>query len=240
MGKSRSPNRDKAFKIYRDSDGTILIKDIATTLNEKVSNIYAWKRNDNWDKKLKRGAPKGNKNAIGNKGGAPKGNLNALKHGEYCDSSKFLDKGFLQKYIPAATKNIIKGAVDENISAVDILWCNIMFLYASIVRSQKIMYVKNHDDLTKELKKQSWGKTGSEEYELQFAWDKQERFIKAQASAMNTLNKMINDYEVLIHKNWDLATEEQKTRIEVLKNKISQNDYNSTTEGIQVVDDIDD
>lgn len=57
---------------------------------------------------------------------------------------------------------------------------------------------------------------------------------------MNTLNKMINDYEVLIHKNWDLATEEQKTRIEVLKNKISQNDYNSTTEGIQVVDDIDD
>lgn len=60
--------------------------------------------------------------------------------------------------MPATTKAIIKGAVDENISAVDILWCNIMFLYASIVRAQKIMYVKNHDDLTKELKKQSWGK----------------------------------------------------------------------------------
>ena len=28
-------------------------------------------------------APKGNKNAVGNRGGAPKGNTNALKHGGY-------------------------------------------------------------------------------------------------------------------------------------------------------------
>ncbi|WLF70881.1 phage terminase small subunit [Clostridium septicum] len=240
MARSPNENRKKAYELYKEYKSNISSVKIAEILSEKVSNINYWKRKDNWNSKLKGGSPKGKKNAIGNKGGAPKGNLNALKHGLYCDSSKHLDKGFLAKYMPATTKAIIKGAVDENISAVDILWCNIMFLYASIVRAQKIMYVKNHDDLTKELKKQSWGKTGSEEYELQFAWDKQERFIKAQASAMNTLNKMINDYEVLIHKNWDLATEEQKTRIEVLKNKISQNDYNSTTEGIQVVDDIDD
>lgn len=31
--------------------------------------------------KPKRGAPYGNKNALGNKGGAPFGNLNAEKHG---------------------------------------------------------------------------------------------------------------------------------------------------------------
>ena len=31
----------------------------------------------------KRGAPKGNKNAVGNKGGAPFGNTNAVKHGLY-------------------------------------------------------------------------------------------------------------------------------------------------------------
>ena len=35
--------------------------------------------------KRKRGAPKGNKNAVGNKGGAPFGNANAVKHGLFMD-----------------------------------------------------------------------------------------------------------------------------------------------------------
>lgn len=33
--------------------------------------------------KRRRGAPKGNRNAVGNSGGAPKGNRNAFKHGGY-------------------------------------------------------------------------------------------------------------------------------------------------------------
>ncbi|WP_311734563.1 phage terminase small subunit [Clostridium chauvoei] len=240
MARPPNENRKKAYELYKEYKANISSVKIAEILSEKVANINYWKRKDNWDSKLKGGAPKGNKNSIGNKGGAPKGNLNNLKHGTYCDSYKFLDKGFLAKYLPAATKVIIKGVVDENISAVDMLWDNIMLLYSSIIRSQKIMHVKNHADLTKELKKskvknktRSTEKTNTSEgeeeyeYELQFAWDKQERFIKAQASAMNTLNKMINDYEVLIHKNWDLATEEQKLRIKKLKvevDKISGND----------------
>ena len=56
----------------------------------------------------KGGAPKGNKNAVGNKGGAPIGNLNNLQHGNYYDPTKHLEKDFLKKYIPTATKNIIK------------------------------------------------------------------------------------------------------------------------------------
>ena len=39
---------------------------------------------------------------------------------------------------------------------------------------------------------------------------------------MKTLNSMVNDYEELLHKNWDLATEEQKLRIEKLKLDISK------------------
>lgn len=35
--------------------------------------------------KRKRGAPKGNQNAKGNKGGAPFGNTNAVKHGLFMD-----------------------------------------------------------------------------------------------------------------------------------------------------------
>ncbi|EJA6802741.1 hypothetical protein MWV93_003644, partial [Clostridioides difficile] len=51
--------------------------------------------------------------------------------------------------------------------------------------------------------------------------------MKAEATAFKALSKMIKDYEELLHKNWDLATEEQKNRIENIKartNKLTGND----------------
>lgn len=229
MGKTRSPNRDKAFLIYKENNGKIGAKEIAALLDEKVVNIYAWKKNDEWDVKLngKVGAPKGNKNAIGNKGGAPKGNLNNLQHGEYYDPTKHLEKDFMKKYLPAATKKIIKETVEAGLNSLDILWTNIQLQFAAVIRSQKIMEVKNKNDLTKELKreKESYSATGSgkeKEYELQFAWDKQERFLTSQSKAMTALQNMISKYEELLHKNWDLATEEQKLRVEKIKADLSK------------------
>ena len=217
----RDPLRDEAFKLFRNSKGKMTSKEIAEKLNKSVNTINSWRNKDEWSKKLKGGAPRGNSNAKGH--GAPKGNLNNLKHGEYCDPSKFLDKGFLAKYIPAATKNIIKGVLENGVTHLDMLWDNIVLLYSSIIRSQKIMYVKNQDDITKVKTKEAYGENSStEEWEYQFAWDKQEKFIKSQSSAMKTLNSMVKDYEELLHKNWDLATEEQKLRIEKLKLDISK------------------
>lgn len=219
----RDPLRDEAFKLFRNSKGKMTSKEIAEKLNKSVNTINSWRNKDEWSKKLKGGAPRGNSNAKGH--GAPKGNLNRLKHGEYCDPSKFLDKGFLAKYIPTATKNIIKGVLENEITHLDMLWDNIVLLYSSIIRSQKIMYVKNQDDITKVKTKEAYGEAShTDEWEYQFAWDKQERFIKAQSSAMKTLNSMVKDYEELLHKNWDLATEEQKLRIEALKAKIVNNE----------------
>lgn len=217
----RDPLRDEAFKLFRNSKGKMTSKEIAEKLNKSVNTINSWRNKDEWSKKLKGGAPRGNSNAKGH--GAPKGNLNNLKNGEYCDPSKFLDKGFLAKYIPAATKNIIKGVLENGVTHLDMLWDNIVLLYSSIIRSQKIMYVKNQDDITKVKIKEAYGENSStEEWEYQFAWDKQEKFIKSQSSAMKTLNSMVKDYEELLHKNWDLATEEQKLRIEKLKLDISK------------------
>lgn len=229
MGKTRSPNRNKAFEIYKENNGKIGAKEIAALLEEKVVNIYAWKKNDEWDVKLngKVGAPRGNKNAVGNKGGAPKGNLNNLQHGEYYDPTKHLEKDFMKKYLPAATKKIIKETVEAELNSLDLLWINIQLQFAAVIRSQKIMEVKNKNDLTKELKreKESYSATGSgkeKEYELQFAWDKQERFLTSQSKAMTALQNMISKYEELLHKNWDLATEEQKLRVEKLKADLSK------------------
>ena len=62
MARARSPNRNKAFEIYKDHDGDIKLIDIAKELNIKDSQIRKWKSQDNWDEKLKGALPisKGN------------------------------------------------------------------------------------------------------------------------------------------------------------------------------------
>lgn len=94
--------REQAFKDYKKG---MKYKDIAEKYEVTVSCIKSWAaRYWNKDKEKgevatdnkkgcnqksvksqpkSRGAPKGNKNALGNNGGAPLGNKNALKHGGY-------------------------------------------------------------------------------------------------------------------------------------------------------------
>ncbi|MDZ4992628.1 phage portal protein [Clostridium perfringens] len=57
MARARSPNRDKAFEIYKDHDGDIKLIDIARELNIKDSLIRKWKSQDSWDEKLKGALP---------------------------------------------------------------------------------------------------------------------------------------------------------------------------------------
>lgn len=92
MPRERSPDRDKAKKIWLGSNGKMKLKGLAAELGLGETLIRKWKSQDKWDASLignvtneakgnvtKRiGAPKGNKNAVGNKGGAPRGSKNAL------------------------------------------------------------------------------------------------------------------------------------------------------------------
>lgn len=85
--------REKAKQDYMKG---MKYKDICAKYNIAMNTLKSWVKRYSWSderKKLnkkgahknKRGAPKGNKNAIGNPGGdgPPKGNLNAIKHGAY-------------------------------------------------------------------------------------------------------------------------------------------------------------
>lgn len=116
MPRPRDPKRDEAFRLWEESGGTRLLKDIAEELGCSPSLIRKWKNQDHWEDKLngnvtkqndksngnvtkRPGAPRGSKNAKGNKGGkappgnqnakgnrggaAPKGNKNSLRTGEY-------------------------------------------------------------------------------------------------------------------------------------------------------------
>lgn len=93
MPRERSPNRDKAFEIYKDHDGKITNREIANQLGEDEKVIAVWKSRDQWNVVQQskkrcttkgRGGQPGNKNAVGNAGGAaPKQNKNALTTGEF-------------------------------------------------------------------------------------------------------------------------------------------------------------
>ncbi|EGT4205348.1 hypothetical protein EPL64_12280, partial [Clostridioides difficile] len=153
--------------------------------------------------KNKRGAPIGNKNATG-----PPGNKNAEKF------------GFFSKYLPEETRELIQEISIKD--KFDILWEQITIQYAAIIRAQKIMYVKDKEEMIKEIKKHESTENGEKiEYEFQFAWDRQASFLNAQSRAMSELRSLIKQYDEMIHKDWNLATEEQRARVEVLKSKIN-------------------
>lgn len=248
MARARSPNRDKAFEIYKEHNGNITNREIANILNEKENTISNWKCRDKWNvvlqinessttnkidnKKTKKsskkadcgdlnksnkkssktnstslgGAPIGNKNAIGNVGGlgGPIGNRKAETH------------GFFSKYLPDETFELVEEIQEK--TPLDILLEQITIQYAAIIRAQKIMYVKDKNEMIKELKKHKDTEFGEEvEYEFQFAWDRQATFLSAQSRAMSELRSSIKQAYVFMNENPELVTEEQKARIGYLK-----------------------
>ena len=91
MARPRSPNRDKAFRLWKDSGKKRQLKDIAAELQVSEEQVRKWKNQDRWDKVT---LPKTNSNVTKNKGGqpdnrnamghgAPKQNKNAVKTGEF-------------------------------------------------------------------------------------------------------------------------------------------------------------
>lgn len=93
MPRPRSPNRDKALRLWLESGKKRLLKDIAVELQVSEEQVRKWKNQDKWDKvtlpKMKsnvtkhKGGQPGNKNAVGHGGTGPPGNKNAVKHGAY-------------------------------------------------------------------------------------------------------------------------------------------------------------
>ena len=211
MPRPRSPNRDKALQLWLDNGQKRQLKDIAAELQVSEEQIRKWKNQDKWDKVTlpnakgnvtnHKGAPAGNQNAVGH--GAPKQNKNAEKY------------GFFSKYLPEETVSIIQEMPTD---PLDILWDQVQIAYAAIIRAQSIMYVRDQKDVTITKIGQKDGETVTEErWEVQQAWDKHGNFLQAQARAQKTLEGLIKQYDELLHKNWELASEEQKARIAQLR-----------------------
>ena len=53
MPRQRSPSRDEVKRIYLDSKGKMLLKDIAKAVGKQDTQIRRWKSLDHWDEELK-------------------------------------------------------------------------------------------------------------------------------------------------------------------------------------------
>lgn len=227
MARAPDPRIEQAKAMYLKG---MKLVEIASQLSLPEGTVRRWKCTYKWDnersdkksersKKAKGGQP-GNKNATG-----PPGNKNAEKH------------GLLSKYLPKETLLIIQE-MPKN--PLDVLWDQIQIAYAAIIRAQNIMYVEDRDDKTIEKIEKKDGNVIGERWEVQQAWDKQANFLSAQARAQKTLEGMINRYEDLLHKNWELATEEQKARIEQIKvntERLQSGNTDNEDEGVEIIND---
>lgn len=147
-------------------------------------------------------------------GGASTGPRDRKRASEKKKKNKNAEKhGLFSKHLPEETNSIIEEI--ENKNPIDILWENITIQYAAIIRAQKIMYVKDKNDKTIEKVGYKKGNVIGENWEVQQAWDKQANFLQAQSRAMSALRSMIKQYDELCRS--ELATKEQKARIEKLK-----------------------
>ncbi|PFD94662.1 hypothetical protein CN275_00285 [Bacillus anthracis] len=181
-------------------------KDIAEKHDVSVNTVKSWKTRYKWDRKgvhtnnekvrtqKKTGAPINNKNAVGNSGNKnPKwGNKNAVGHGAPLQNDNAVTHGFFRKHFPEDVADLAAEIMEKN--PIDMLWENITIQYTAIIRAQRLMFVKDQEDMSREIKKETDMGT---EYEIQFAWDKHANFLNAQSRAMSTLSSLIRDFDKL-------------------------------------------
>lgn len=207
MARAPDPRIEQARAMYLDGKKLV---EIASQLNLPEGTVRSWKNRQGWNATLQ----SGERNVAKAKGGQP-GNKNATGPPGNKNAEKF---GFFSKHLPEETVSIIQEMPKD---PLDILWDQILLAYAAIIRAQQIMYVRDRDDVTtSKIEERSGDSSWGEKWEVQQAWDKQGNFLQAQARAQKTLEGMIARYEELLHKDWDLATEEQKARVGALKDKI--------------------
>lgn len=269
MARQRSPDRNKAYEIFKEHNGDITNRKIAELLStsEKTvseKTVGGWKSKDGWIDKLngvlhknerstpkkdteyskkKPGAPKGNKNAINNRGGAKKGNKNAVGNSggsAPLRNGNAATHGLYRKYLPQELYDL-KEELEEAINndPLSILWESIMLQHAQIIHAQRIMFVKDNEDMTKELRKNKLTESGyEEEWEIQFAWDKQASFLNAQSKALSTLSALIRDFDRLANIDDERRAKLEFIQVQIDKIKSNTNNDDNNIKPVVIVDNI--
>lgn len=182
-----------------DYEKGLKYREIADKYDVSISTVKSWKsRYWSQEKVATKDA------TIPNNKGAPDRNKNAVKHGLFAN------------WLPSETLEIMNEVATSK--PEDIIWNNIMIQYTAIIRAQKIMYVSGSEVLSKEVSKWSSSDSGSsEEYAIQYAWDKQANFLNAQSRAMSTLSNLIKQFVAIADEKDD-----RRKRLELMSAQIEK------------------
>src|SRR5690625_1841835 len=138
--------------------------------------------------------------------GPPKKNKNSMKHGLFA------------KYLPDETLEIMDSL--NEIKPLDILWTNIQMQFASIIRAQQIMFVKDQEDHTTfKTKERSDEFSEEHQVEVHASWDKQATFMNSLSRSMAELRNMLKQYVELSTHDDDRLLEVQRMQSIIDKNK---------------------
>lgn len=214
-------NWEEVRKEYEETD--ISANALAKKRGIPNSTLHGRKKREGWRRRKKPkkatdniGGQNGNDNAVGNDGGAPEGNKNAVSHGLFAN------------YLPKEMLDIITEL--NQMTPADMVWQNILIQYTAIIRSQKIMFVRDEFDnfsnnIGVRLDPHAPDKEGNptiveEKREWHMAYERQERYLSAQSRAMTTLSNLIRQFVALADD--DDERKLKMTRLELEIKKLQQ------------------
>ena len=105
MARERSPNRDKAFELYKESNGEIQNREIANILGISEKTVSGWKVKDKWSSKLngvlqinERSTPKEKKNKRTKKEPIAKEVKEVIENGDLTDKQRLFCLYYIKTY----------------------------------------------------------------------------------------------------------------------------------------------
>lgn len=222
----------------------------------KLGTLKSRKSREGWSRdptkkdatKSEKVAPIKQKVATKKHGGQPGNKGNPKPENQFTKRNKASEKhGLFSRFLPDETKEIMDVMTD--LSAADLIWQQIQIQFAAIIRSQQIMWVNDKGEMIKELKKSKFEIVPDpknkgfkqvpveQEYEFQFAWDRQATFLNAQSRAMGELRSLIKQFDELahIHDERRLKLEQMRTTIDKTKKEIEKLSGNNDEGPIEIM-----
>lgn len=252
MARARDPNRDKAFEIYKQHNGEITNRAIAEILDCPEKSIGGWKSKDKWNDKLngvlqtnERSTPmknteysnkqKSQQSSSPSQQKERKRGGNPNPQNQFPKRNKAAEKhGFYSKVMPQELQDLF-NEIEDSISTTDMLWDQIRIQYLAIMRSQSIMFVESKDEMIKELKKIKPGEFGDEEeWNFQFAWERQAQFLTAQSRAVSELRSLIDQFNATADKVDERRLKLEHMQINIDKSKM---DIDLKQKELEILDD---
>lgn len=267
MPRQRSPSRDEAKRMYLDSKGKILLKDIAKAVSKRDSDIRKWKSLDKWDEELKGNAPIAKGNApkqnkgieeqpktellpeeietLNNEELTEKQRLFCLYYVKYRNKVKAYQKAFDCSYVNAcghASELFKKVDVQQTITTLLNDMRNEIKLEAKdiILKKMQIAFADITDYVSFGVRKD--GETGHEYSYVEFKESSEVdgTIIHEVKRGKDGVSIKLYDSDKALDWLYDhlVITEEQRARINILKSKVPDTNTTNFNEQIHSIADL--